>query len=77
MKPAAVKKITFTSVTNDCVRGHLLTICPVEKRESSKDFEINLDAHDQTLVRLVTVDGRRFYPASTKVGEVISPSHAL
>ena len=68
LKPAQVKKIKFTSFTGDTARGFLVTFCPIEKRESGKDFEIKMEEIDPHSIRYVVVDGRRIFPGGTRTG---------
>lgn len=62
LKPVKVKKVVITKSDKYTVRGILLMICPLEKRESDRDFEVGLGGDIAGPVRYIVVDGRRLFP---------------
>ena len=62
LKPVAVKRVVVTGSDRYGVRGILTTMCPIERRESAKDFEVDLDGRGSDSIRQVKVDGRRLFP---------------
>jgi hypothetical protein len=65
MKPVKVKSLTVTGADRYSVRGVLMTVCPIEKTVSGKDFEAGLAGNHRGSIRYVTVDGRRLLPRKT------------
>jgi hypothetical protein len=62
LKPVKVKSVTITKADRYTVQGVLSTVCPIEKRESGRDFEVGLAGNKQGSIRYVMVDGRRLFP---------------
>jgi hypothetical protein len=62
LEPVKVKGIIVTNSGRYAIRGIVITECPVEKRESGKDFEIVLEENDPNAIQRVIVDGRRLLP---------------
>ena len=62
LRPLVVKRIVVTRSDRYTVRGILLTECPIEKSESGRDFEVHMNVRDPTVIKSVTVDGRRVFP---------------
>ncbi len=58
--------MVITQVDRNTVRGVLMTICPVEKTESGRDFEVGLAENEGGPIKYVIVDGRRLLPSKTK-----------
>ena len=68
LKPVKVKKVVVTKSDKYTVRGIVLMVCPLEKRESDRDFEIGLDGDATDRVQYVVVDGRRLFPKRGHAG---------
>jgi hypothetical protein len=66
LKPVKVKSLVITKADRYTVRGIVLTVCPIEKREFGKDFEVGLGGDKGNSIRYVIVDGRRLLPRATK-----------
>jgi len=66
LKPLKVKTLVITKSEGDTVRGIVMTVCPIEKRESGSDFEVGLAGNQIDSIRYVLVDGRRLLPKRTK-----------
>ena len=62
MKPVKVKEVVITKDDRYTIRGFVTTVCPVEKVESGKDFEVRLSRNHAVSVTFVSVDGRKLYP---------------
>ena len=62
MKPVKVKEVVITKDDRYTIRGFVMTVCPVEKTESGKDFEVRLLRNREVIVTFVSVDGRKLYP---------------
>lgn len=62
LKPLRVKSLEITKADRYSARGVVLTVCPIEKRVSGKDFEVGLGADPLGSIEHVTVDGKRLYP---------------
>jgi len=62
LKPLGVKSLVITHADRYTVRGVLMTVCPIEKRESGRDFEIGLEGKPGGSILYVSVDGRRLFP---------------
>ena len=62
LKPIKVKQVTFTRSDRYCIQGLVIAYCPVEKRDSGKDFKIELAGRNPISVVSVIVDGRVLYP---------------
>lgn len=59
LKPLKVKSLVITRADKYAVRGIVLTECPIERRESGKDFEVELSGDDDGSVASVKVDGKK------------------
>lgn len=66
LKPVKVKSIVITKMDRYSVHGFLLTVCPIEKRESGRDFEVGLEGNKEGSILSVSVDGRRLLPRRTR-----------
>jgi hypothetical protein len=66
LKPVRVESLAITRADKYLVRGVLTTICPIEKIESGKDFEVGLAGNKEGSISYVSVDGRRLFPRRTK-----------
>jgi len=62
MNPVKVKEVVITKDDRYTIRGFVTTVCPVEKVESGKDFEVRLSRNHVAIVTFVSVDGRKLYP---------------
>lgn len=65
MKPVILKRVIVTHSDRYAVRGIVLTVCPIEKREAGVDFEVVLEGNRPNSIQRVTVDGRRLFPRRT------------
>ena len=66
LKPAKVRSVVITKADKYRVQGVLLMVCPVEKMESGKDFEVGLAGDEDDGIKYVTVDGRRLFPRTAR-----------
>lgn len=66
LKPVRVKSLTITKSDRYSVQGVLVTVCPVERSESGRDFEFGLAGGGESSITYVTVDGRRLFPKRSK-----------
>ena len=66
LKPVKVKGLVVNIADESSVRGIVLTVCPIEKTLSGKDFEVFLAGDQEGSIRYALVDGRRFFPKTTK-----------
>ena len=57
-----MKSLAITKSDGYTVEGVLLTVCPVERRQSGKDFEVDLAGNGESSVTYVIVDGERLRP---------------
>ena len=62
LKPLRVKSLVITRADKYAVRGIVLTECPIERRESGKDFEVELSGDDGGSITSVKVDGKKLKP---------------
>jgi hypothetical protein len=69
LKPVVLKRIVVTRSDRYSIRGILLTECPIEKRESGRDFEVHMNERNPSEIRSVTVDGRRVFPVRSRPGD--------
>ena len=69
LKPLKVKSLVITKSEKNTVRGIVMTVCPIEKRESGTDFEVGLADDEGGSIRYVLVDGRRLLPRRNKTRE--------
>ena len=66
LKPVKVKGLVINKADESSVRGIVLTVCPIEKTLSGKDFEVFLAGDREGSIRYALVDGRRFFPRRIK-----------
>jgi len=66
LKPVKVKGLEITHVSRYNVRGVVLTVCPIERTESGKDFEVGLSQEAEAAISYVLVDGKRLFPSRAK-----------
>ena len=66
LKPATLKSLVITKADRYHVQGFLLMVCPVEKGEAGRDFEVGLTGNQRGEVTYVLVDGRRLLPRAAK-----------
>ena len=66
LKPVKVKSLVITKSEGNTVHGIVMTVCPIERRESGRDFEVGLEGSQGDSIRYVMVDGRRLPPRRTK-----------
>ena len=68
LKPATVRSVVITKADRYRVQGVLTMVCPFEKNESGKDFEVGLAEGQGGEIKYVTVDGRRLLPKVNRRG---------
>jgi hypothetical protein len=61
LKPVKVKSLVITKTEGSTLHGVVMTVCPIEKRESGMDFEVGLEGNKGGTIRYVLVDGRRLF----------------
>lgn len=66
LKPIKVKDLEITHANRYAVRGVVLTVCPIERTESGKDFEVGLSQNREGAISYVLVDGKRLFPSRAK-----------
>lgn len=66
LKPVRVRDVEITHANRYTVRGVVLTVCPIERTESGKDFEVGLSKDEEGAISYVLVDGKRLFPSKTK-----------
>jgi len=71
MKPVKVKEVVITKDDRYTIRGFVTTVCPVEKVESGKDFEVRLSRNHAVNVTFVSVDGRKLYPKKGQIPQTL------
>jgi len=58
LKPLGVKRLIISNTDGTRVRGVVITVCPLEKKESGMDFEVGLEGNLGGSIKYATVDGR-------------------
>ena len=58
--------MVITKMEGSTVYGVVITMCPIERRESGRDFEVGLAANHGSSITYVSVDGRRLIPKRTR-----------
>ncbi len=66
LKPVRVKSLVITKSEWNTVHGIVITVCPIERIESGRDFEVGLAGDQEGSTRYVLVDGRRLLSRRTK-----------
>jgi len=74
LKPVRVKGLVITGSDKYTVRGFVVTVCPIEKTEAGRDFEVGLEGNHEGSILYVSVDGKRMLPK--RAGQAL-PNGAL